>query len=469
MDILRARWPHLLVAVLGILLLGPMPIPRTLIEPLQAARESLHRGRPDSVLAALETALAFEPSLSSLHLPAARAALAAGLPATALQHLRALEPFRSAQPSQVCLEGLAWFQLGELEAAVALWRSAPDTCLTDVSILERLETAYRLLGDTDNVVSTLERLHHQAPGNPAIARRLGLLLATSDPDRALPYLRRAAESGDHLSRTLVSLAHEYPDDGDRALLLTRIGQALGQAGEWQLAAAAFRQALSLEPRLHEARAYLGLALDRSGSDGEADLLAAAAAYPESPLPRLFLGLHYRHAGQPQRALQELARAAALDPNNPALLAETAATYEALGDLAAAKAAYRAAAELAPTQADFWLLLAEFALSHEIEVEALALPAARNAAALDQGNPLAFSALGYAHYLAGRPHLAERCLRRALSLQPLDARLQLRWGLLRHSQGDLPGAIAALTLASQLDPSGPIGILARRTAEGIAPR
>lgn len=354
-----------------------------------------------------------------------------------------------------------------MQGAVACWRDAPAACLSDVVSLQAMEAAYLSVGDRKGALLALQRLAELAPDDPAVARRLGLHWVTSDPDRAQPYLRFAADQGDSLCGSLLGLIYAARADEHPALLLTRLGQALMQAQEWDLAAAAFRQALALRPDVHEARAYLGLTLDNAGGDGETELLAAAAAAPQSPLPRLLLALHLRATGRPQRALQELEQAAALDPGNPAVLAETAATYEALGDLVAARDAYRAAAEMAHTDASFWLLLAEFALSHEIEIEEVAVPAARNAAALAPQDPRAFSALGYAHLLAGRPLLAERCLRRAINLDPLEARLQLRWGLLRHSMGDLPGALAALVLASELDPSGVTGLVAHRTAEAIA--
>ncbi len=466
-EMLRLRGLHAGTALLLLLLLAPTPVPQPLAHPISEAREAVQAGHPVVALRGLEAALSFEPSLVGLHRPAARAALAAGLPEKALSHLDLLLRMSPSDPQMICLRCLALQEMGLMQAAVACWRGAPAACLSDVVCLQSMEAAYLSVGDREGALLALQRLAELTPDDPAVARRLGQLWVTSDPDRAQPYLRFAADQGDSLCRSLLGLIDAARADEHPALLLTRLGQALMQAQEWDLAAAAFRQALALRPDLHEARAYLGLTLDNAGGDGETELLAAVAADPQSPLPHLLLALHLRATGRPQHALQELQQAAARDPGNPAVLAETAAAYEALGDLVAARDAYRAAAEMARTDASFWLLLAEFALSHEIEIEEVAVPAARNAAALAPQDPRAFSALGYAHLLASRPLLAERCLRRAIDLDPLDARLQLRWGLLRHSMGDLPGALAALTLAAELDPSGAIGLMARRTAEAIA--
>ncbi len=465
-DILRPRGLHAASALLALLLLAPTPVPQPLAGPVREARRYAESRHPLAALRALEDALAFDTSLASLHLAAARAALSAGLPESALAHLDRLQDAAPAEAQVRCLRCTAYQEMGSWQVAADCWRAAPTACSSDVVFLEHMQAAYRHVGDLEAALHALQRLSEQAPDDATVARRLGLLWATSDPEAALPYLRLAADQGDVLCQSMAELIYAASDD-EPALLLTRLGQALTQAKEWDLAAAAFRQALTLQPDLHEARAYLGLALDNTGGDGEGELLAAVAAAPRSPLTHLLLALHFRTAGRPQQALRELEESAALDPASPAILAEMAAAYEALGDLAAARDAYRAAAELARSDPDFWLLLAEFALSHEAEIEEVAVPAARNAAALEPGNPDPLSALGYAHYLAGRPSLADRCLRRALDQDPLDARLQLRWGLLKQSQGDLPAALAALNLAAELDLSGPVGMVARRTAEALA--
>lgn len=463
-EVLRLRGIHAGAALSLLVLLAPTPVPKPLAEPIREAGRAAESGRPFAALRGLEAALSFEPSFVALHWPAARAALAAGLPEKALFHL---DRTPSSDPQVACLRCIGLQEAGLPEAAVECWRGAPAACMSDVASLERMEAAYRSLGDGEGTLLALERLAELAPDDPAVARRLALHWITSDHERARPHLRMAADRGDTLCQALLGLVDGAAAEDRPALFLTRLGKSLIQVNEWELATAAFRRALSLEPDLHEARAYLGLALDNTGGDGETELLAAAAAAPQSLLPQLLLALHFRAAGRPQRALAHLERAEALDPGNPALLAEMAATYEALGDLLSAREFYHSAAELARTNGGFWLLLAEFALSHEIEIEQVAVPAARNAAVLEPDNARAFSALGYAHHLAGQPLLAERCLRRALALNPLDARLQLRWGLQRHAQGDVPAALAALALATDLDPRGVIGTLARRTAEAIA--
>lgn len=56
-----------------------------------------------------------------------------------------------------------------------------------------------------------------------------------------------------------------------------------------------------------------------------------------------------------------------------------------------------------------------------------------------------------HLAAGEAAQAESCLRRALELEPGNARWSARLGTIRHSLGDRPGAIAAYSAAWEIDP------------------
>ena len=461
---LSARWPHLLLALLLLAALSPRAVPAPLVRSVQAGAVALEGRHPEVALAHFEQALAVEPVTGALHVLAALAAQRAADPVAALAHLEAAGRQLGDDPSRACLHGLLLLETGDLEAAVQRWRQAESVCLRDPAVLEAYADAARKAGDLAQALEAATAWSLAAPGAAAAWRARGLLEAAAGSEQASGSLRLALElapAPDRLALDVLDVLRQAASDGPPAYLRAQVGQALARAGEWELAAQAFEQALALEPDYLEARGYLGLALDRLGGDGLPHLLEAAQAAPEAALPHLLLGMHWRRHGRPQTALDELRVAARLDPDHPAIAAEIGAVYEDLGDAATALQAYRVAAALAPDDPGFWLLLAEASLEHEIEVSTLGVPAARNAAALRPEAP-ALAALGYAHLLTGEAILAERLITRAAALDPGLPAAQYRLGLLRLLQGRAPEARRALEAAVALDPAGPIGLRAART-------
>ncbi len=471
LERLQPRWPHLIVAVVLTLAISPTPVPRPLVAPLRAAAVALAGNRPAAAADWLEAALAFQPDFVALHPLAGQAALAGGDPSRALAHLREADRLLPPDPSRTCLLGLALLASGDPTGAIEAWEAEPELFLNRADILEQLAQVSLELEDRPGAIDALARLVLLVPADPEPRLQLGLLRATLQPETALPDLRLADElapGGSPIAQSMVRAIEDSRPEQQPAYTLAQVGQALARNEEWQLAAWAFEEALVLQPDYAEVRAYLGLALDRSGRDGLEELQAAAAAAPGTGLPHTFLGLHWSAAGDPERALTEFTLAARLDPTNPALAAELGRAHAQLGDVASAISAYRLATDLAPQDPGFWLLLAEFSLSHEIEIEALALPAARNAAVLRPEEPAALEALGYAYFLLGDLHLSERFLVLSANLSPLRPQLQYRLGLLREAQGDLAAARTAFETAARLDPGGPTGDLAARTLEHLSP-
>ena len=131
-------------------------------------------------------------------------------------------------------------------------------------------------------------------------------------------------------------------------------------------------------------------------------------------------------------------------------------------------AYRSAAEMAADNPDFWLLLAQYSLSKEVEVRTIALPAARNAIALKARNAAGLDALGYGYYLLGNLNMSERILASSVQLDPSLALTQYHLGLLRLAQDQIPRARAALQRAVLLDGGGPVADMAQLTLDYITP-
>jgi len=464
-----ARVWHILITLVLLGLLGPSPSPEPMREALREAAMAQEGGRPGSALAAVELALEFEPGDLNLHWQAARLAHAAGTPDVALNHLDAADRISPTVAERTCLRADSVLATGDPSAALALWGSLSSVCPDAVNQHRGLAAAYLATGDIVGYERALSQLVELAPGDREALRSLALAKAARVPTESVPLLRamdQGSENGDPLARSLIRAIEEARLEGNPAYSLAQVGQVLAQHGEWLASTWALQRALELEPDYVEARAYLGMSLDRSGQDGLAELQAAAAAAPQSALPHAFLGLHWRSQGDASKALAELETAAQLNPTDPAIAGELGATYEALGDPQSALAAYLYATQLAPQEPGFWLLLAQFSLRQELQVQTIGLPAARNAATLAPNDPAALDALGYSYLLVGNASLAERILTRSLALAPDRPSSLYHLGLLKLKQGDLTSARQALQSVIDLDPGGNFADLAQRALERV---
>ena len=182
----------------------------------------------------------------------------------------------------------------------------------------------------------------------------------------------------------------------------------------------------------------------------------------------FMGIHQENIGDLEEARIAFESAIELQPDNAGTIAELASIYARLGEIESAKSAYILAAEIGDDDPVFWALLADFSLTHEIEIDTLGIPAARNAVVLGEGSPEDLAALGYAHLLDADFVLAERILRYATVKSPSNAAAHYYLGLLKNLQGDTQGAILSLMRAVLLDPNGRYGDLANRTLEKLVP-
>lgn len=470
MDLLRSHWTSFLLALLVLLGLNPHPIPLPLVQPLRAARTALESGRSEAALESIELAISYEPALTSLHWTAAQIAIVEEDGALALAHLDQLPADDSQDLERICLRSRAYLLLENAERAQNMRGNLQGRCDDTSLFLRDLTNLHIRQRDFASAQSALEAWVQRDPSAREPRRQLGLVASVLQPERALTHLRLAQEmtpQSDALVRSLIEAIEDGQAFDDRAYTLAQVGQTLARAGAWELAAEAFQRALTLDPDYLEVKAYLGLVLDRLGEKaGLTYLQEAAREAPEAALPKVFLALHWLEAGAFPQAKAELEKAASLDPRNPAIASELGAVYSALGDVSAAKSSFKRAADLAPDQPEFWLLLAQFSLSREIELETLAIPAARNALSLAHDPASALDALGYAHFLMGDLVLAERLLLQAYELEPGRAQTLLHLGLLRMMQGKHEAARRSLQLAVALDPYGMFGQVAQRTLEAL---
>jgi len=466
LTLLQRRWPLLLSVVMFLAAAAPTAVPRPLVDELRQVETAVASGKFEAALGHLDTLMSLLPQQTDLHLTAARIALLLEDPLRARRELEQLPAELRSSGQAACLADRAGLQL--LEAPAAGWNGLLARCPQAAPDVEHF--AERLLQDPAGKLGpVLSAVESAGLDTPTWRETAALYTAVEDPASAAPALRemvRADGSRSGLALELLDVLTAEPGGSFAAYDFARLGQAFARWGEWRFAILAFEQALQAEPGYTEVRAYLGLALDQVGRNGLAELERASNEAPAAALPHVFLGQHYSTQGDAERATRELVIAANLDPQNPAIAAELGSAYAVNGDLDQALTAYLAATELAPDDARFWLLLAQFSLTYELQIEQLGLPAARNAVTLSGGSPAALDSLGYAQLLQGNLILAERLIVQAVLDQPARAESLYHLGLLRIHQGDAQAGLAAFAAAEALAPQSPAAELARRAVETL---
>ncbi|MCC6260209.1 MAG: tetratricopeptide repeat protein [Anaerolineales bacterium] len=301
--------------------------------------------------------------------------------------------------------------------------------------------------------------------------RLGLLLTLLDSDEAFAELARAAKLDpqlDSVTQTLTTALNVASTQTDQAQRMVTLGRALGLTQEWELAHAAFAQALQLNAESAEAWAWLGEAEQQLGGDGGEALERAAILDPQSAMIHALRGLYWSRLQKYDQMLAEYALAAKLEPENPAWQAAVGDANLKRGDLAAALGFYKRATELAPNEPTYWRLLALLCAENGTALEELGLPAAQKAAELAPNDPLVLDTLGFVYFSSGRYASAEETLLSAVKLDPKLYSAYLHLALNYLTQGNMPAAFNALTYVRDANPNGADGARAKQLLERYFP-
>jgi tetratricopeptide (TPR) repeat protein len=405
-------------------------------------------------LANLEAAMAFDPALGSLDAEAADLALRAGDIEAASRHIDSMEASRP--------------------DVAADCRQAPAAgepfCDAKASLRSALADRAWQAADFPTAYSHWTELAAVDLASPDQLRRRALVAAVYDVPSSRMALRdalAALPSPDPVLVDLASLAQPSKPE-ELAPFHAQVGGILAMAGEWRLARVALTAAVEAQPNLAIARAYLGMALERSGEDGYDQIWGAVLVDSSSSVTWTVLGTYWLDRGFPDRALPVLRHARELDPENPAPMAAIGAALVMRGDIDAAAEAYFQAATASPADPEFWSLLATLSLEWDHAVPEMGLPAARNYAALSDLSPESLDLLGYAHLLAGDPRMAIRLLRDSVEASPLEARAHYHLGLAYLDRQEPDHALDSLRTSARLDPGGRVGTLAERVIDSVAP-
>ena len=383
---------------------------------------------------------------------------------TALVYLQNAQTADTLSGAGYLMVGDIFYQLGETTAALSAWETALARGAPVLEARLRFLEVHRAAQDYPAAIEDLQAIVALAPNDAQAKYELGLMLASREPEAALAFLVQAVELDENLAEAVRQMREGLRpsrETDDPAFTLLNVGRALAYLGEWALAAEAFAQAVQENPDYAEAWAFWGEAKEQMGQNGLAELDMALDLNPASLAANLLYALYHKRHGNLELALIYLHAAAALDPENPAIQVEIGSTLNEMGDFNTALEYYQKAVELAPQDARFLHLLAQFSFQNNTLVEEVGLEAARNALLLNVDDPVALDLMGYGYYLLGNQPLAQRFLFRALELTPEDPRPWFHLGLVSLALGENQRAYESLARAVDLDPASPVAEQAMR--------
>lgn len=470
MDVIRSKLGLIALIVFSIVGFRPTPIHRDLAVTIEKAKISAASGLAEEALRYLDDAINLDAEFTSLYINIAAAALATENVDQAEKFIEYLKEYNLQDERTLCLEFDLLSKIGDAEGALEIWKSNDAACQDEINFLKTI--AFQLISERDFLLAdeALKALSEELPADPEVQFFHGLILATKEPEASLAYLRLSDELMLEKNPIALELVRRIEDARiveSEAYTLAQAGQVLAKYGYWGFAANAFQNALEIEPTYVDAHTFLGLSLDELGGTGFESYQRAIELADNQALPHIYLGMHWMRNGYPEIALEKFEKAKELEPENPIVNVQIGNAYEMLGEIEIAIEAYRIATELSPQDSTFWIVLAQASLNHEFHVATMGQPAARNAVALEPDNALAVDALAYSYYLLGDFDYADRLITKAIDLDPLNPSIQYHLGLLRASQNQYQGTIAAFEMAALLDPDGSIGEMARRALETIS--
>ena len=435
---------RILLFVLLAALLNLAPRPHALRTAQNQARLALQNNELLSAAFYVEHAAQLSPGRSDLARLAARYYLESSNPQQAIAVLEQLALTSELSAVDLLALGDAYQQTGEVLMAAAIWQRAAQLAPA-LDIYQRLADYHQARGEYPQELEDLHQMLRIQPANARVNYRIGLVYAAVEPERGLAYLSQAAVLDPELADSALDLQRKIRTATlftEPAYTFTASGRVLATLNEWDLAEAAFLQATRLRPDYAEAWAFLGEARQHS-------TLAATREYPGLPelqqalrldassvSANLLMGLYWSRQGDYGLAYGYIQTTLSLDPDNPLLVAELANTLALQGDLPAAQAAYQQAISLAPDDPLFYRLLAEFSLSHRIQIREIALPAARTAVILSPQEARSLDLLAQALILLEDSLSAERFLLQALESDPFYGPAHLHLGMIYLQRGEV---------------------------------
>lgn len=367
--------------------------------------------------------------------------------------------------------GAAYWTTSRDQAALEIWAAGLQAYPSHHEFYWLMHLAYRQLQDFPSEKVWLEKWLATSKGRALDHYELGLLLMTSEPERARTEFALASSMEpdfDSAVETLQSTLDLGAKESDESRRLVVLGRGLGLVNEWPLAETVFQRAVVAGQQNPEAWAWLGEARQHNHRDGRPQLDWALSLDPNSTLVHALRGLYWKRQGKYSDQLAEYMRAAQLEPENAEWQAALGEAYGLSGDLVSALAYYQKATSLAPDNPTYWRLLAMLCADNGIQVLDVGLPAAKKAARLAPKDPQVLDTLGWSFAQAGLLYSAEQTLIETTDLVPDSALAHYHLAETYLRKGDQASALRELTLVRKLDPDGATGRLAGQIIQQYFP-
>jgi tetratricopeptide (TPR) repeat protein len=369
-----------------------------------------------------------------------------------------------------CFLGAALQSLGQAEEAAASYRQALELVPDYISALNCLGILLAQQGKLEEAAGTFERLLGFQPQEPDAWNNLGLVrLQQGHLDDAIACYQRALHARPDFAAARTNLSHALqhrpvppapapspvtPADQERVRSYLRQGIALGEQGRLDEGAAAFSEALRLQPDSVDAHNNLG-----SIRFAQRRLDEAIACYervlhinPRHAAALYNLGVALEHQGRFQEAGVHYEQALQVDPQHADAWNNLGNVRKARRDLDGAIACYEQALRLKPDLAEIYINLGIVYGEREDwqQAEANLSLAQRQR----PGNPEIPNGLGIVLAQQGRSEEAMQYFHKALELNPKFADVYNNMGIALKNQGKYAEAIASYQRALELSPSSP---------------
>ena len=439
-----------MMPLLIIPLLGITPLPHEVISSLRNIRKALIVDSHIDASANIPKILEYFPDRADLWELTAHYALLGGESELALTYFQSAVTLNSLSTNGFIELGNAALLEDDPLSAVEAWESAVSKGGSSLQLSTHLLGAHILLNDYDGIVRDLHSLTQIDPLNPEHFYKLGLFIASKQPDSAIAYLLRAVEL-DPIYSEDVQLIKKAIDSArifdNQAYTLLETGRALANLNQWEHAARAFEEATIIQPDYEEAWAFLGEAkqhlideeVHQQYSDiGAIEIERALEINPQSISANTLMALYWQRQNRYDLALVHMHNAENIDPDNPAVQAELGRTLAILSDLNKAQNYYERATELAPNDPHYWRLLADFSIKYKLKLREVGLPAARQAILLNPEDPASLDVMGEVLILLEDFSSAMRFQQKAILVDPhyAPAHLHLGFIYLLQDNGDL---------------------------------